>query len=574
MFSKPEPEGLSRVVTAWFVSVVVLLGLAVMPEISGAQEERLEQSVSRETWRSTEATQLRRAQFMDIVKTMASPAFAGRAPGTQGGQLTTDFLEQQFEAAGLVPVNGQDSYLQTVRLTRYRTQATLSVTANGADSATLIPATQFVAWSSRPQAEMSLQGQPVFAGYGIQAPEFDWDDYQDLDVTGKIVLMLIGDPPSDDPAWFDGKSMSRHGRWDDKLALAASHGAAAVVLIHDAAAAGYPFSAVANTFGQQRINLSDQNAARKEPPLCIWISANGAEAMLNNTPNRLDALRLIARAGSQAARPAITARLQVNAKTQHEDFISFNVAGQLPGTPEPGADSAPVALVAHWDHLGAIFDKRTGKATGYFPGAADNAAGVAQMLDVARQLATREPRQRPVVFVSPTAEESGLLGARYYVRSFGTAPNPNKPVAALNIDVPNLFGRAQDVEVIALGMSSLDHTLSTVARDMQRRISPDYAPAIGRLYRSDQFEFIRHGIPAVWIRGGRKARTFSLSTPLRQIKQYLRDGYHQSGDTVRPWWQLDAVLEDANLIAEVMQRLANDNKRPEFNPGSPYAIKP
>lgn len=559
-----RPE--ARAVGTWlrqltFGACVLCVALA-SPAPGLAQEERLEQSLARENWRQSDATEARRQRFIDVVRTMSSTPFAGRSPGTAGAEQTLQYLDEQFRQAGLVPADGHSSFLQPVPLTRFQSRAEVLIHTPGSEMPTALSDKEFVVWSSEHRDTLSLDGQPVFAGYGIDAPEYGWNDYRDLDVRGRIVMVLIGDPPSEDSGFFEGRSMSRHGRWDRKLAVAAGRGATAVILIHDAGAAGYPFAAVLNTFGKQRINLSEKDKARQEPLLSLWISEAGAQQLLTGAATDLKQLEKIASRPITPNSAALGISVEVNARITRESLTSYNLVGRTPAPATSGAAAGPVVMMAHWDHLGS-------DDAGMFPGAADNASGIAQMLDIARRSVKRPPALRPIVFIAPTAEESGLLGARQYVRSFA-GDDPVRPVAAINVDIANIFGRAQDVEVIGLGLSSLDRTLEKVARDQQRQISPDYAPTIGRLYRSDQYEFIRAGIPAVWIRGGRKARTFSLFSPLRQIKQYLRVGYHQRGDTIRDWWQVDAALEDANLIEALLHELAAQTDPPAFEPGSPY----
>lgn len=554
-----------------------------------AQEKRLEQMLSLDSWRHSDNAKQRRDAFVKVVKRLSDPGLQGRSPGTEGGRQTVTYLAEQFTAAGLTPAGDNDSFYQRVSLTRYKTQAEIYHYPNGNEAAgkTLDPE-QYIAWSSQQVQTQAFNGQALFVGYGVQAPEYQWDDYAGLNVQGRIVVMLTGDPPTTEPGRFDGPALTRHGRWDHKLKVAAELGAGSVILIHDAKAAGYPFSAVRNTFGQERLNLTDPNNARREPPVVIWASAQGARELLTNGDEGLEALAQAALTMPKADSGsrltfALESTINISAQTEWESFDSYNVVGQLEsttpavqgnatiaGNATTASSAAPVALVGHWDHLGQVLDRNTGEVTGYYPGAADNASGLAQLLDICNALKGVTPRQRPLLVAAFTAEESGLLGARHFVRSLSADSVPARPQAAINLDIANVFGRARDIEVIGLGLSGLDSLLRNVARENQRRVSADYAPQIGRLFRSDQYEFVRAGIPALWIRGGREGRTFSLQNPLRRIKQYLREGYHQPGDTLRDWWSLDAALEDANLIAAFAARLINTHDLPGFPAGSPY----
>lgn len=558
----------------------------MLPPALHAQEDRLEERVSRDNWFRAPATDLRRANFKRIVQELSSPAYEGRLPGTEGGRLTSEYIAQQFELMGLSPTGDQSTYRQSVPLTTMRSAAKIRYTfpaANGIERApAVLNSAQYVAWTGHRKQAQTIKGNLVFVGYGVRAPEFDWDDYQNLDVNGRIVVMLTGDPPvrsagnSDalDPLRFEGNAMTRHGRWNHKLALAAQLGASAALLIHDARAAGYPFSAVKNTFGQQRIYLSNKLASPDEPAISIWADQQAFNAMLDGTQLSLQTLKQLAM--QQARVPVeLPIALTTEIESQWEDFESHNVVARLEAAPS-GSTSAtqsksmrPVVVMAHWDHLGPVA-KPQPPLPSYYPGAADNASGIAQLLDIANRLKTVTDRARPIEFVALTAEESGLLGAQHYIRERLNNLTHQKPVAGVNIDIANIFGRARDVEVIGLGLSSLDLTLAEVARDMQRQVSADYAPNIGRLFRSDQYEFIRHGVPALWIRGGRESRSFLMRGPIAQIKRYLKSGYHQPGDSIQDWWNIDSALEDSNLIAAFVSRLSNQVGNIRFNSGSPY----
>lgn len=528
-------------------------------------------------------TDLRRQRFTETVKVLSSPDFGGRLPGTEGGRLTSQYIAREFEKAGLVAAGEQGNYLQAVSLTTMNSAANIRYFTRAADQSTqtaqTLDAGQFVAWTQQRLEQQQFESELLFVGYGVHAPEFGWDDYAQLDVNGRLLVMLTGDPPVRspdapdrlDPDRFDGKAMTRHGRWDHKLALAAQRGATGVLLIHDAKAAGYRFSAVKNTFGRQRIYLSEPSVPPDEPPLSVWASALAFETMLEGTGLSLPSLK---QAALQESGKAIELPLRLNAQlsTRWQAFESHNVIARIPATilasDEDGPmPRAPIVVMAHWDHLGPA---NGASDSAYFPGAADNASGIAQMLDVARRLTTVPDRARPIEFVALTAEESGLLGARHYVRSRLEGSTTDRPIAGINIDIANVFGRALDIEVIGLGLSTLDVSLREVARDLQRQVSPDYAPSIGRLFRSDQYELIRQGIPALWIRGGRHSRSFLMRGPITQIKRYLRSGYHQTGDTMQDWWDIDSALEDSNLISAFVARLSNESDRVTFNPGSPY----
>jgi len=482
---------------------------------------------------------------------------------------------------GLAPAGDLGTYRQSVALTTMRSAATVRYTLPAATGLQPTPAllnsAQYVAWTGHRERSQTIKGKLLFVGYGVRAPEFDWDDYQNLDVKDRIVVMLTGDPPVEsvgfggalDPLRFEGNAMTRHGRWNHKLELAAQLGASGAFLIHDAQAAGYPFGAVKNTFGQQRIYLSNKLERPDEPALSIWADQKAFKTMLDGTQLSLPILKQLAMQQNRAP-VELPIALTIEIESEWEDFESHNVVARLEAIPPTSSKPRrPVVVMAHWDHLGPSPNPQA-PLPSYFPGAADNASGIAQLLDIAHQLKKVADRGRPIEFVALTAEESGLLGARHYIRERLIEAEHQQPVAGVNIDIANIFGRARDVEVIGLGLSSLDLTLAEVARDKQRHVSADYAPNIGRLFRSDHYEFIRHGVPALWIRGGRESRSFLMRGPIGQIKRYSKSGYHQTGDSIQSWWNFDSALEDSNLIAAFVSRLSTQTGKIEFNPGSPY----
>ena len=506
---------------------------------------------------------------MSLVNTLASAPFGGRKPGTEGGRRSTALLAERFAAIGLTPLAAHSGFLVPVPLTRVSTQARLLIQKPvAATQSAFIADDQMVAWLSGHRRELRIDGPMLFVGFGIEAPEYGWHDYAGIDARGKIVVMLLGEPDEAPPghafaasagSFFNGPLLTRHGRWDQKLAVAARQGAAAAIVLHDSAVAGYPFTAVRNTYGSERLNLSNPTIARQEPPGSIWLSEAASRQLLEDAGMTPAQLLIAARTHPGKARSALNTTVRIEATARWHDFISHNVVGRIPAAPTQATNAtAPVVLTAHWDHLGRHSAPEAGSGGGvdapaWFPGAADNASGVAQMLDVAAGL-INAPVSREVIIAALTAEESGLLGARHLVAQL--LASDQRPLAALNIDIANIFGRARDVEVIGLGLSSLDDALYAAARAQQRTISADYAPLLGRVFRSDQDEFLRQGIPAVWIRGGRQKRNWALSGPQANIRRYLREGYHQRGDTPRDWWVVDAALEDANLIAAITRELA------------------
>jgi Zn-dependent M28 family amino/carboxypeptidase len=413
----------------------------------------------------------------------------------------------------------------------------------------------------------------VFVGYGVTAPEYRWDDYKDVDVRGKTVVILVNDPPVPDPKTpgrldprtFQGNAMTYYGRWTYKYEEAARRGAAAALLIHETRAAAYPWFVVVNSWGRERFEL----AADTDPktPLAGWLSQEAAKELL--ALNGMTYEQALARAVQRSFRPVVLGqRFDASVSQSIRRVQSRNVVGVLPGS-DPVLRNQYIVYSAHWDHLGR--DARR-EGDQIFNGAADNAVGVAGLLELARTYgsAQRAPK-RSVVFFAPTAEEQGLLGARYFARNppFALA----SVVANLNMDGLNTWGRTRDLRQVGAGHSTLDDVLRSVARSAGRSLMPDPHPERGMFFRSDHFEFMKLGVPAVYLKAGDDYLDHPAGYGEKRVTEYIENDYHKVSDEVKPGWDLRGAEEDIRFLAEVGWRLADGRDWPQWRSGSEFRTK-
>ena len=397
----------------------------------------------------------------------------------------------------------------------------------------------------------------VFAGYGIVAPEYGWDDYKDVDVRGKIVVLMNFNPP------FLGQGVRLwYGRWDYKYLTAAAHGAAGALLIHTTPSAGYPWQVLSASADGVRIDLPPKDERRMQ--FQGWVTEDSARKLARLGGQDLDALR--SQAQEKSFRPVpLPVRTSFEMPIERQTTVSANVIGKVPGG-DPKLRDEVVMYTAHWDHLGKR-DPAPGTTDGIYNGALDNASGCASILAIARAARDAPPR-RSMLFVFVTAEEQGLLGSRWFAQH--PPVRPGRIAADINIDSVNKWGRTTDVGMLGLGKSSLDAVVKQVASEQGRDVHGDPFPDRGAFYRSDQFELARIGVPVVAIRGG---PTYAGRPPgwgAAQHEAFERTDYHQVSDEYHGDWDLSGAVEDAQLDLVVGLRIANATSLPQWKPGDEF----
>ncbi|MDH5608297.1 MAG: M28 family metallopeptidase [Cyclobacteriaceae bacterium] len=499
------------------------------------------------------------------IRELASDAYLGRKPFTEGEAKTVAYIRAQFEKMGLEPGNG-DSYFQEVPMVEITgvPSREMMVEGNGSQTA-LNVSTDFVAYTERVSEEVSLdQSELVYAGYGIVAPEYDWNDYEGMDVKGKTVIVLVNDPgfEGDDTTFFKGKTMTYYGRWTYKYEEAARQGAAGVIIVHETVPAGYPWMVVTNSWSGARLGLDRSGDDTYQCAVVGWMTRDAAIRVFEQSAVDMKNFKEKARSRDfEAVSLGLTASVSIK-NTIRKD-LSRNVVAKITGTAHP--DEA-IIYSAHWDHLG-VGNAIDGDSI--YNGAHDNASGTALLLGLAEAFARGEKPRRTVVFLSVTAEEQGLLGSQYYAEN--PLFEPRKTVANLNMDGVSSFGRMKDLTVIGYGQSEMDDMGKVYANKQGRYIKSDPDPGKGYFFRSDHFNFAKIGIPALYASGSYEAETGGVERIQAETEDYLMNRYHKPADEFsEAHWQFGGILQDGELYYQVGQELANSDRWPKWKEGSEF----
>lgn len=499
------------------------------------------------------------------IQFLADDLLEGRGPGSRGDDLTQLYLETQYKIHGLKPAAPDGTYKQSVPLVGVKTAPPKSVTVNYKDkSIELKNYDDIITTVGRPAESTSVEdAEIVFVGYGIVAPEYDWNDFKDVDLKGKILLIMNNDP-ADDPNLFEGRRRLYYGRWDYKYATAAAQGAAGAIIIHTTPSAGYPFQVVQTSWSGEEFALRDIDQPTME--IRSWVSEDAARQITQLAGRDLDDLR--AAAESRDFRPVplgATVSLDLTATVRKKD--TANVLGVLPGSDPELADQY-VVVMAHHDHLGMAAER---DATGdnIYNGAIDNASGTAGLLTMMAALVRADAKpKRSILFAAVGAEEQGLLGSKYF------AANPSVPAgsmaAVINIDGVNFLGRTRDVNVIGLGKSSLDNLIKQAADSQYRIVTPDAFPDRGYYYRSDQFSLAQIGVPGVYLHSGTMVREKPEGWGTEQLEAWVEKNYHQPSDEYSEDWDLSGAIEDLQLLFDVALNVANQDELPSWTPGDEF----
>ncbi|HSF11607.1 MAG TPA: M28 family metallopeptidase [Erythrobacter sp.] len=515
---------------------------------------------------AVEPGQLSEATMKDVTRALSSDAFEGRMPGTPGEEKTIALMVERFKAAGLQPGNGE-SWVQEVPLIEItgKDYAPLAITGSGTNLSFDFRK-DWVGVTYREDAKTTLKdSELVFVGYGINAPERGWNDYAGLDVKGKTVVILVNDPDwqaANLEGTFNGRAMTYYGRWTYKYEEAARQGAAGALIVHQTDPASYGWNVVESSWtGPQAYAQRGENA----PPLTLmngWLTEDAARKVLTAAGQDLDALTKAAQAKGFKPVP-LGLKLSTSFASEFRSFMSHNIIGILPGSE---ALDEYVMHTAHWDHLGRCTPAPDGDDI--CNGAVDNATGTAALVALAEAHAKAGPPRRSLVFLAVTAEESGLLGAKYY------AENPVFPLAqtvgGINMDAFQVAGPAKDVTVVGPGKSQLDAFLLAGLEADGRRITPDAKPEAGYYYRSDHFAFAKLGVPMLYIDGGEDLVAGGKEAGAAVAKDYTENRYHGPKDEFNEAWDWSGVMADLQLYYRIGRSLAMSTSWPNWNEGDEF----
>lgn len=514
----------------------------------------------------TAAKKISAGRLRQHIATLASDEFQGRAPATLGEERTIAYLERQYRRIGILPGNG-DSYLQQVPLVEITSDPSMKLSIGSQRKRISLQYSQdFMGGTTNPVATVSLQDLDlIFVGYGIVASEYNWNDYQGMDVKDKVVVILVNDPgyATQDKTLFTGNAMTYYGRWTYKYEEAARQGAAGAIIVHETDAASYPWAVVQNSWSGAQMYLQNTEAAPSPLQFNSWLTHDKAIELFRLA--ELDFATVSAAAARRNFR-AIDLKLKASVSFSNEirHTKSNNVIGVLPGSERP---NEYVIYTAHWDHLGmnpALTDDTV------FNGALDNATGTAALIELAQTFAgLREPQKRTVVFLAVTCEEQGLLGSAYY------AQNPIyalcQTAAVINMDALNIFGPMKDMTIVGYGMSELDGYAEAALKERGRYVIADQKPERGGYFRSDHFSLAQVGVPSLYLSRGVDHVEHGVQWTTEKSDRYNQENYHKPSDHFEPnTWDLDGLVDDVEVYFAVGHKLSTINTFPNWNKGVPF----
>ncbi|WP_193162467.1 M28 family metallopeptidase [Microbulbifer hainanensis] len=525
------------------------------------------------TEKSDNATQIDPERLSSIVKTLASDEFEGRAPGTPGEEKTVAYLVDQFKSLGLEPGGENGSFTQVVPMIHTKIgQPAQMFLDEGGERLPLAQGKDIEVSTIRDVGQIKINNAPiVFVGFGVNAPERDWDDFGDIDLKGKVALFLVNDPDfaaePDEPVAgkFGDRRMTYYGRWSYKFEEAARRGAIAALVIHETKAAGYPWSVAASSPGE---NYALAQSGEKTQPVELqgWIHNDAAAKLLKRAGQNLDELRVAARSPEFQAFELKGITFNADLATSVDKFESRNVLALLPGSKRP---EEVLMASAHWDAYGQGEPDEQGRTVR--PGANDDALGTAGVIELARVLKAGAPLERSVLFAVWTGEESGLLGSKAY------AANPTFPlektVANFTLDILQTAGAARDVILVGKGQSELEDDLARVARSQGRVVTPESLPQNGLFYRADHFSMARKGVPVLLIMGiagGADLVDGGREAGEQWIADYVGNCYHKTCDSWDPNWDLTGAVQDISAIRMIISDLGDSTRWPEWKQGSEF----
>ena len=539
----------------WFAISATVIFLSCGEKSNTAQEEGLDS--------------FNKDSFALAVKEMSSDAYMGRKPFTPGETKTIEFIQKKFAGLGLEPGNN-GSWFQDVPMVNIRATAdSIMKVQTPKGEITLKAFDSYVIWTDKTDASQNLNNTDVvFAGYGVVAPEYNWNDDAGLDVKGKIVIVLVNDPGfnAGDSTLFKGKTMTYYGRWTYKFEEAARQGAKGCLIVHETKAAGYPFSVQQANFNTARLQLDPRgNKAQEHCDIIGWLPDTTAKRLIGISGMNADSL--FASADKKGFRPqAIPLKFTTGLKVQTDYNVTKNVIAKITGSKYP---DETIIYTAHWDHLGIGKPDETGDSI--YNGAFDNATGVAGLFEIAKGFKSlKTAPERTVVFLAVTAEEQGLWGSAFY------AANPiyplEKTVANINMDGVNYLGRARDVISIGKGLSELEDLLAETAKKQGRYMADEGHPEAGYYYRSDHFNFAKGGVPSLHFDDGTDMEMIKREDVEKQKEEYRLKHYHRPSDEFNDQWDLSGAIEDFQLYFMLGKKLAYERTWPKWKEGAEFKV--
>lgn len=546
-----------------FVSLAILLIVVAGVRVLSQQRKSTGSGINEATLRAH-------------IKFLSDDMLEGRGTGARGGELAAKYIAAQLEAVGVKGAGAEGSFFQPVSLVGVKADPNTLLTISGPSGKdTFKFADDFVAFTGAQTEEVDVDEDLVFVGYGISAPEQRWNDYkgEPADYRGKILVMLVNDPPAttEEPKLFGAKALTYYGRWTYKYEEAARRGAAGVILLHTDSSAGYPWSVVRTSNGAWRFDIArDANSPMPFLQFRSWMTDDSARRLMKLAGKDLDALRV--QAATRDFQPVkLGLKGQLSLKSEVKRVAAPNVVGMLEGS-DPHLRGEYVVYSAHWDHLGIGAPNKNGDTI--YNGALDNASGVACVLAIAETLAKLPPAQRPrrsSLFLFPTAEEQGLLGAEWY--STHPLVPIDKTAANVNLDSMNVLGVTNDFIPLGAERSTLMSVVEAVARERGMRVSPDARPEQGSFFRSDHFPFAKVGVPSISLKEGNDYVGRPKGWGEEQFRAYNTAHYHQPSDELRDSWDFRGMIQEAEIALAIGRRIADMAQMPRFNPGDEFARK-
>ncbi len=550
------------------IALAAFSAVIACPEMRGSEGSAAAQD--KKTWQpkpehTRAANQVTEATLKAHIRFLSHDLLEGRGPGSRGDQLAQLYVAAQFEALGLKPGGADTKWYQPVPLVGITSQSPATADFKRGDRAvTLKHHDDMMLTSGLQQDTVSVEdAELVFVGFGIQALEYQWDDFKDVDVRGKILVVMNNDPEND-PQLFAGKRRLYYGRWDYKYEMAAKMGAAGALIIHTTASAGYPYQVIQTSWSGEEFELASSSGPRV--PLRGWLTEDAASKICKLAGHELDALRAMAQARAFKPIP-LGVKLSATLKCKVREQQTGNVFAVLPGS-DPQLAHEHVIFMAHHDHLG-LAAERDATGDNIYNGAIDNASGTASLLTIAKAISTLPTRpKRSIMFAVVGAEEQGLLGSKFM------AANP--PIAAgnmaavINIDGINFLGKTHDLNLIGNGKSNLDDWITAVAKLQNRTVVPDYFPDRGYYYRSDQFSLAKVGVPGVYLHSGVNVIGKPDGWGKEQLEVWVEKTYHQPSDEFQENWDLAGAIDDARLLMQVGLEVAEQPEMPRWNAGDEF----